>query len=445
MKGFVGIFLGLLFVCSPIVAQSQTAIRVNAGGPGYDDSKGHWWNADFGYNGGALSTTAPSATVTGTSDPYLYKSARYGESTNPELQYQFAAAKGTYTVNLYFAETAFKSAGQRVFDVQMQGTTVFSSIDIYAAVGADHALEKSTTISNTTGTITIRFVHHANANNPIVSAIEIIPGTLSNPAPLQITTGTLSAGQVGVSYSSMVQATGGTTPYHWSINSGTLPNGLGLSSTSGTISGTPNAAGSFTFTVKATDSTSPTALTTTKSFTLTVGAAASPVEITTGSLPGGQVGTSYSTTLSASSGTPPYTWSVSSGSLPAGLGLSSSGVISGTPSTSGTSEFTVSVKDSGSPATSANASFSITVAAASAYSVKLNWTQSPSSGVTGYNVYRSTVSGSGYTKLNSTPVSGLTYTDSSVTGGKTYYYVTTSVDSAGAESSYSEQITMSIP
>ena len=75
----------------------------------------------------------------------------------------------------------------------------------------------------------------------------------------------------------------------------------------------------------------------------------------------------------------------------------------------------------------------------------LNWTASPSSGVTGYNVYRSTASGTGYTKINSSLVSGLTYTDATVIDGVTYYYVTTSVDSSGDESSYSEQVTDDCP
>jgi fibronectin type 3 domain-containing protein len=88
---------------------------------------------------------------------------------------------------------------------------------------------------------------------------------------------------------------------------------------------------------------------------------------------------------------------------------------------------------------------SITVAAAAAYSAVLNWTASTSSDVTGYNVYRSTTSGGGYVKLNSSLVTVLTYTDSTVVDGQTYYYVTTSVDSSGEESAYSDQQQAVIP
>jgi len=78
------------------------------------------------------------------------------------------------------------------------------------------------------------------------------------------------------------------------------------------------------------------------------------------------------------------------------------------------------------------------------HSVALTWNASAST-VSGYNVYRSTTSGSGYVKINSSLVSGLTYTDSDVTGGTTYYYVTTAVDSSGSESAYSNQASAAIP
>ncbi len=78
------------------------------------------------------------------------------------------------------------------------------------------------------------------------------------------------------------------------------------------------------------------------------------------------------------------------------------------------------------------------------HSVALTWNASTST-VSGYNVYRSTVSGSGYTKLDSSLVSGLTYTDSTVLNTTTYYYVTTAVDSSGTESVYSNEVSAAIP
>ena len=89
--------------------------------------------------------------------------------------------------------------------------------------------------------------------------------------------------------------------------------------------------------------------------------AGAPISITTASpLPDGQVGVSYSQGLSASGGTPPYTWSISAGSLPDGLSLdASSGSITGMPASSGASGFTVMVTDS--LADSATKPFSITI------------------------------------------------------------------------------------
>jgi fibronectin type 3 domain-containing protein len=77
--------------------------------------------------------------------------------------------------------------------------------------------------------------------------------------------------------------------------------------------------------------------------------------------------------------------------------------------------------------------------------VVLTWGASPSSATSGYNVYRSNTSGSGYTKISSTPVSGLTYTDATVASAHTYYYVMTAVDSIGDESGFSAELQEIIP
>jgi hypothetical protein len=96
---------------------------------------------------------------------------------------------------------------------------------------------------------------------------------------------------------------------------------------------------------------------------------------------------------------------------------------------------------SGSPAT---VSLSGTAVAPVQHSVTLTWNASTST-VSGYNVYHSTVSGAQYTKLNSSLVSGLAYTDTTVASGITYYYVTTAVDSIGSESAYSNEVRAPIP
>ena len=328
------------------------------------------------------------------------------------------------------------------------GTTPYSWTISSGALPAGLTLPTAGTISGTptvSGSFTFTVKVTDSTTPTAQTATESLTITVAAAvSPVTITTSMLPAGQVGVSYSTLLAASGGTTPYSWSLGSGILPAGLSLS-TGGTLFGTPTTAGSFTSTIKITDSTTPTAQTATKSLTFTAAAANGPVQITTTSVPAGQVSVAYSTTLQATEGTTPYTWSINSGSLPAGLTLSAGGTISGSPTATGSSSFTVKVTDSGSPATSATASFSITISAGSGQSVLLNWTASPSAGVTGYNVYRSAVDGSGYAKINSSPVASLTYTDGTVAASQTYYYVTTAVDAAADESGYSEVFQAIIP
>jgi hypothetical protein len=78
------------------------------------------------------------------------------------------------------------------------------------------------------------------------------------------------------------------------------------------------------------------------------------------------------------------------------------------------------------------------------HSVTLAWTASAST-ASGYNAYRSTVSGGSYAKLNSTPTAATTFTDAVVQAGQTYYYVVTAVDSSGLESGYSAEVSATVP
>ncbi len=159
-----------------------------------------------------------------------------------------------------------------------------------------------------------------------------------NP-PLSITTTTLPTATVGTLYNATIQTSGGTTPI--SFGSITLPAGLSFNTNTGVISGTPSAAGSvtFTFTVKATDASGATA---SQPLTLPVNIGISPA-----TLPQWTVNTAgYSQTLTASGGTGTYTFVLAAGStLPAGLSLNGD-VISGKPTASGSTTFTVTVTDS---------------------------------------------------------------------------------------------------
>jgi len=150
-----------------------------------------------------------------------------------------------------------------------------------------------------------------------------------------ITTSTLPNGAVGTAYNQTLTATG-NTPIAWSISSGSLPTSLSLNATTGAITGTPTTAGTFNFTVNATNSLGIA----TRALSIVINSNAVAPTITTSTLPAGTVGQTYNQTLAAT-GTAPITWSIASGSLPTGLSLNSSGVISGTPSAAGTFNFTV--------------------------------------------------------------------------------------------------------
>ncbi len=179
-----------------------------------------------------------------------------------------------------------------------------------------------------------------------------------NPG-LSISTGSaLPGGVSGIAYSATLGATGGTPPYTWSVISETrgLPPGLALDPATGILTGTPTTVGNYQFIAAVTDATRQTA---SKPLTLSI---ASQLTISTASpLANGTVGTAYQVQFAASGGTPAYTWSVTTGSLPAGLTLDpSTGLLSGTPAAAGAFSFTIGVKDA---LQSVSKPFQLTIAA----------------------------------------------------------------------------------
>jgi len=158
---------------------------------------------------------------------------------------------------------------------------------------------------------------------------------------LGITPATLPNGKIGNAYSQTLTGANGMMPYSFAITAGTLPAGLSMTS-GGAISGTPTAAGIFNFLVKVTDGISKTA---TQSYSLVVNAPTISIAPTT--VPTGDENVAYTTTtVTASGGISPYLYAITSGSLPTGLSLNSAtGAISGTPTTNGTFNFTVTATD----------------------------------------------------------------------------------------------------
>jgi hypothetical protein len=114
------------------------------------------------------------------------------------------------------------------------------------------------------------------------------------------------------------------------------------------------------------------------------------------------------------------------------------------PSAAGSANGSVNILSDATGSASSVALSGTGVAPTVPHSVALNWGASSSS-VAGYNVYRSTVSGSAYAKMNGSMVGGVNYADSSVQSGHTYYYVATSVDASGTESVYSNEVAAIVP
>jgi hypothetical protein len=179
-------------------------------------------------------------------------------------------------------------------------------------------------------------------------------------AALSITSSPLLPdGHVGTTYYAALTATGDNPPFTWSIISGSLPPGLNLAASTGVISGTPTIAGTYNFTARVTDGVAGTS-----SQPFIINISQPPLHFLTLSLADAKEGERYSDLIRVSGGTTPYTFSITSGSLPSGLTMNNSnGSIAGTPAqgTAGSFSFTVSVSDSSSPAISGEQNFNILV------------------------------------------------------------------------------------
>jgi Putative Ig domain len=175
-----------------------------------------------------------------------------------------------------------------------------------------------------------------------------------NIAP-QFTTTTLPNGTNGVGYSQQVVAEDGVAPYKFAVActapaTTCLPPGLSINPNTGTIVGTPTKAGTYTFAVSLTDNAFVPLTVTSDQFTVIINPATT-LTINSTVLPNATVGTVYGpTSLQASGGTPPYSWSLPANSLPPGLSFNTtSGQIFGTPTQAGVFSFFPTVTDSTIP------------------------------------------------------------------------------------------------
>lgn len=172
-------------------------------------------------------------------------------------------------------------------------------------------------------------------------------------AALSVQPSALPNGQPGDAYSQSLSASGAAGPFSFTVSDGNLPTGLTLS-TSGSLGGNLPASGSFSFTVRASDSYGNTG---TAQYTIAVGAPT--ISISPGAMPPVTGGVAYSQTFTASGGAGPYTFQIAKGKLPSGMTLNPTGALSGTATEGG--QFDIVIKATDTNHLTATANYTITV------------------------------------------------------------------------------------
>ena len=282
---------------------------------------------------GLLSGTPTSAgsysfTVTGTDNTGVTASRAYTLSISPAAVAISPATLPPGSRSVFYSQALTGSGGTSPYSFAVTGGSLPAGLSLNAAG----------TLAGTPGAIG-SYTFTVTATDANAAAGQRTYTLNINVATLDITPGVLGDAAAGLSYQAVLSASGGTAPYSFSLNTGsTLPPGMNLSS-NGSFTGTPSAAGQYTFTLKVTDGLSQTA-TRTFAFKVTLNSV-----LVQGSLAAGTYGVAYSAGFDASGGALPYTYTVTSGALPAGITLSSSGSLSGTPTTFGTFTFWVNAVD----------------------------------------------------------------------------------------------------
>ena len=201
-------------------------------------------------------------------------------------------------------------------------TTILPTNTATPSSKTDVTTASSTTVEPSTTTTPVSSMTVEPA--PTTSVAPVAPATTLPVPPLTIEVVNLEFATVGSGFETSLVSTGGQRPHTWSMASGVLPPGLSLSS-AGRVSGTPQSAGRFSFSVRVSDGSGRSA---DASFAATVVGA---LRVLTTSLPEVEVGGEYLVALQATGGLAPYNWVVADGQLPDGLVLSTGGAISGTP------------------------------------------------------------------------------------------------------------------
>jgi hypothetical protein len=231
----------------------------------------------------------------------------------------FSANGGNGTINVVAATQCTWTAASNV-----SWATITSSSSGSGNGSVTYSVQPNNGVARI-GTLSVASQNFTLTQSATCATITLSPITLPNST-------------IGTNYNETLSASGGTSPYSFTLLSGMLPTGLSLSA-AGVLNGTPSVAGIFNFTIKATDNGGCMG---TQTYVLTINSPCDTITVNPTTLPNGFVGVMYNQTFTQTGSTGSITWSISAGALPAGLNLAANiGAVSGTPTTAGAYTFTI--------------------------------------------------------------------------------------------------------
>jgi len=289
-------------------------------------------------NSGTLTTTVPAS--------MLISPAQHSvQVANPATPGAGAMFSNTVTFSVLAPtitslSTSSIPAGSPAFSLTVTGANFLAGSQVsFRGTGLASTFVNSTTLTTTVPSNLVATAGQVNVQvfNPGGSSSGTLPFVVGPPALTISPASNVPGGGVGVAYTGLIVATGGSAPYTFSVSGGTLPDGLTLAS-GGALSGTPRTPGQFAFSVLVTDSKGATAG---GEFSITIQPA--PLNITGGPTGPVPAGTPINITFAATGGVPPYHFSATG--IPPGTAFNN-GVLSGTPTTVGAYTIHVTVTDS---------------------------------------------------------------------------------------------------
>ena len=218
----------LVVVSSDADAAVSVPVRVNANGPAITGSGGVVWSADQAYTSGSWGydslyhAGSTSSAIAGTTDDDLYRT--YDQFSNG-AGYRFDVPNGSYQVTLKMVEDWATAAGQRRFDVRLEGTVVLSAFDVYASCGPLTACDRSFTTTVSDGQLNVQFSMNGGAGYATVSAVEVT-GTTGGTTTTSTPTSSTSSSTTSSSSTSTTSSSTTSTSTS-STTSTTTPGGGG--------------------------------------------------------------------------------------------------------------------------------------------------------------------------------------------------------------------------